>query len=459
MSTDSTHRLVTGKDQDSLETAENSANEILDVVLLTLRDNPLRTDMWMMRFEILRTVGLKPDFASAMSEAYSNSSLRRGLDWDIIRNMWEQLAPGEAAPDGVILPKTRKRVAKDDPKSKKKPIRRFSDIARLIADAELSQLAHEYQVLRAKPGFFTNFAGATRKALFRPTPLHRAQALETDLGSPARIFLKREDKLGNTPEREMAAAQAFIASALNKQFVITGNDVDEFSIALTEIGASFGLKVTVVLSQTEIDKKSEHIAQLRELGAQVEVMRGKEMIGTDPREGALRLWTRMHKTCHLALSFGTGPNPYPRMVSDFQMLLGYECELQLRAQGGAGRARTMVASVQSESDSIGFILPYLKRRDIDLFYAESANTDGRSGWRPSERLRAYNGAKREHSWLRASGLITHVPINDQQAKGMQDKLQQLEKITVSLEDARAVVLAAGLVRGEVGDRDIVVLVG
>jgi tryptophan synthase beta subunit len=141
-----------------------------------------------------------------------------------------------------------------------------------------------------------------------------------------------------------------------------------------------------------------------------------------------------------------------------QMLLGYESELQLRTKGGAGRVRTLVAAVHSAADSIGFVLPYLKRSDIALFYAEPDPRENRK-WTPSERLLAYNGARREHSWLRATGRITHIPITEAQARDMQALVEKLEHCRISLEDARAVTLAAGLVKGEDEDRDIIVLVG
>jgi tryptophan synthase beta chain len=449
-----TEHLVTGRVQDSLAPGEPSTHEILDAVLMSLSQHPERGDLWMMRFEIQRTLGLKEDFIRAMREGYRNPRFKGNIDWYAVRRMWDEIAPGESPPADVSLPKpvpipaTERVVA----------TRRFSDLAQQLAGPELSKLSHDYQALRARPDFFKDFARETRKVLKRPTPLTRTESLERELGSKARIFLKREDLHGSSPEFEMAAAHSQIAVMLGKRFIMTGNDVDEFSLALAEIAPRFGLKLTVVLGLLEMDYKTAHVARLRELGAQVETFRGGDLKSQDPREAALRLWTRMSQTSYLALSFGTGPNPYPRMVSDFQLLLGYECELQLRAQGGVGKPRILVAAVHSEADSIGFMLPYLKRSDIELFYAEPIDAAGHRLWKPSARLQAYGGARREHGWLRASGRITHVPITDGQARDTQAQLRQTEGISVGLEDARAVALAAGLVTDEAEDRDIVALV-
>lgn len=450
-----TERMVHGNDGSALVVGSTSAHEILDVLEMMLKEAPSRPDLWAMRFEILRTVGLKADFRAAMAAAYRDPILRRSLEWPVISRLWQELAPGEHPPDGVVLPKAD--ISKSG--SVERTNRRFSDIAVEIADAELRQLSQEYQALRSRPGFFMDFARKTREVLRRPTPLYRAQALERELQASARIFLKREDNRQVSHATEIAVAHACIAVMLGKHFIITGNDSDEFSLALARVAPAFGLSLTVVIGLLEFDDKNELVEQLRSLRAQVEPMQSENPKTQDPREGALRRWQPMSHTYHLALSFGTGPDPYPRMISDFQMLHGYECTLQLRANQVAGQRHHLVAAVHSEADSIGFMLPYLKQADIDLFYAEPADATGRGVWRPSARLRAYNGARREHAWLRATERITHIPIGDEAARAMQAQLKECEKMAISLEDARAVALAAGLVKGESSEHDIVVLVG
>jgi tryptophan synthase beta chain len=451
-----TERLVFGKDDRlSLALGEASTHEILDLVVLTLKEFPERGDLWMMRFEIQRTVGLKHDFIQAMREGYANPRFRRNIDWAAVQRMWEEMAPGEPPPADIVLP----RPTKPMPAAERAAVtRRFSDLALQLAGPELAQLSQDYQALRARPDFFTEFARGTRQALRRPTPLQRAKALEEIYESSAHLYLKREDLHDSTPELEMAVAQAHIAKMLGRHFILAGNDVDDFSLALARVAPAFGLKASIVVGLLELDAKPEFVAELRKLGAAVETYRGDELKSHDPREGALRMWARTSKTNHLAMSFGTGPNPYPRMVSDFQMLLGYECELQLRGQGGSGRPRALVAAVHSEADSIGFMLPYLKRSDVELFYAEPAAANGKQQWKSSARLRAYGGARREHAWLHATGRITHMPISDDQAAAAQEQLRQLEGISVSLEDARAVALATGLAKGTGDERDIAVLV-
>jgi tryptophan synthase beta chain len=436
----------------------SSAHEILDVLLQNLKENPGRPDLWMMRFQILGVLGHKADFASAMQAASADKLLRRDIDWASVGRMWRGLAPGEPPPEGVHLRKSDiSAPAPKDPAASAQKARRFSDNAEQAARPELDKLAEDYHALRSKPDFFTGFARRMREVLQRPTPMHHAVGLERALGSVAQLFLKREDLRQTTPEAETAAAHAHIAALLGKGLVITGNDVDEFSVALAQMAPRFGLKATIIVRPGDFQQKVAHLAQLRDLGANVEAIRNNALKSEDPREAALMLWTRMDANAHLALSLGTGPHPYPRMISDFQMLLGSESDLQLRALTSAARPRTLVAAVHSEGDSIGFVLPHLRRTDIEIFFAEPERSR-HGGWKSSARLRAYNGARREHGWLRSAGNITHIPITDTQARHAQEQVKQLEGISISLEDARAVALAMGLMQSDIDDRDIAVLV-
>lgn len=440
------------------------STEILQLVSASLEAEPERADLWMMRFEVQKTLGLKREFADALVLGWRNPRLQRTLDWGAVRAMWNELAPGEPAPESIPLPAATAVTSPLAPTpvasapttaADTRRDRRFADIANRIAARELGVLAKAYAALHARPGFAEDFAKRVAPLLKRPTPLQFAEHLTRLAGNPnARLFLKREDLRTVSPEQENATAQCYVATKMGRLTVITGNDVDAHSLALAEVAPRFSLNCVVVVRPGDLGSKPELVDRLRGLGARVEVM--PEGIGTDPRSGAVRLWQQSMGNAHLVLSLGTGPNPYPAMVNNFQSLLGRETDLQLRAISGEGRGRTLVASVQSEADSIGFMLPHLSRHETELVYAEA--DPGSVPARPSARLRAYNGAIREHTWLRGLGRIQHVAIPDAQALTMQRQVASLEKIKPSLEDARAIALAVLLTQRDRVPRDYVVLV-
>jgi tryptophan synthase beta chain len=336
-------------------------------------------------------------------------------------------------------------------------IRRFADVAMKVAERELVVLGKAYAALSARPGFFEDFARKVMPMVKRPTPLQLSERLSRAAGEHVRIYLKREDKRVMTAELDHAAAQCYIAGLLGRSHVVTANDVDAHALALAEMAPRFNLKVTVVVRPDDPRDNPGLVDHLHSFGAIVEPMPATGMLGNDPREGAVRLWQKSAGATHLVLSLGTAPPPYPAMASAFQSLLGHETELQFRAQGGGQRPRTMVAAVASEADSLGFVLPQLGRKDVELVYAEP-EPGGIASWRASARLRAYNGAIREHTLLFGTGRVEHVALSDATAESTRDRLRSDEALDLSLEDARAVALAQLLAQRDRAPRDFVVLV-
>lgn len=437
-------------DSDAARTGVST--ELVDLLTDSIALAPERADLWMMRFEMFRALGMKPEFSAALLDAWSKPRVRRVLDWVPIKALWDNLAPGESMPEGVtpVLPKAAPAVTPSG------GARRFADIAAQVAGAELDGLTKAYATLRAQPGFYSGFARHLAPILARPSPLVHSEALTRAFGGMARIYLKREDKLRHSPELVNAAAQAHIATILGKRALVTGNDVDGHSMMLATIAPRFGLSVLVLVREQDLEAKADLLARLRARGCALDSTASQpHTVSNDPREAALHHWRARQGEFHLALSLGTGPRPYPTMVSDFQSLLGRETVLQLRSQTGMARPWSFVAAVYSEADSIGFMLPHLGVPQIQLHYAEPDHDS--AAVRSSTRARAYNGHRREHAWLKGSGRFGYGVIPDAQARAAQEQVKQLEGCEISLEDARALVEAERLARSSTVERDIVVL--
>ncbi len=454
-----TEHLLSGKGEGVHVTGTYQKSEMLDLVNLSLAAAPDRADLWMMRFEALRSMGLKQEFLEALVQGWRNAKVCRQLDWPVLQQMWGEVAPGEPMPEIINVPGMDfrpKPIAQATPVGTAR-IRRFHDVAMKLAERELSILGKAYAALSARPGFFEDFARKVAPLLRRPTPLQLAENLSTGAGDHVRIYLKREDQRRAVPaEVDHAAGQCYIAQQLGRSTVITANDVDEHVRAVTDMAPKFGLKCIVVVRPADLQDKADLIAQLRERGVQIEPMAENGMLSSDPREGAVRMWQKSAGAAHLVLSYGTAPPPYPQMAASFQALLGRETELQFRALASPDRARTMVAAVESEADSLGFMLPQLGRKDVELLYAEP-DPGGIASWRASARLRAYNGAIREHTLLFGTGRIEHVAMGDASAQSARERLRS-EHVDISLEDARAVALALLLAQRDRVPRDFVVLV-
>jgi tryptophan synthase beta subunit len=416
----------------------------------------------------MRSLGLKKEFAEALAQGLASAQVRNQLDLAALRGMWGEVAPGEIFPGDPPRPAapSAARPAAPAPSAATTTgthgvarVRRFNDIAVKLAAAELAELARDYNAVSIKPGFLEEFSRKTGLLLKRPTPLEYSDAVSRAAGGGGlRVYLKREDRRGVPVEKEHAAAQCYIGAQLGKTAVVTGNDVDAHALAVAEVAPFFRMKAMVVIRPGDAQEKPELVARLKALGATVAPMPATGMLGTDPREGAVRAWQKAGPDMHLALSLGMAPAPYTAMANNFQALIGRETDAQYTTTAAfLNRPRTMVAAVGSEADSIGFVLPFLNRRDIRVAYAEP-EPGGRAAWRPSSRLKPYNGQVREHSWLRGVGRIQHVPVSDADADRARERLAR-EGLTVGQEDARAVALTLLLGQGDPTPRDFVVLLG
>ena len=82
--------------------------------------------------------------------------------------------------------------------------------------------------------------------LWRPTPMFRARALESELGTPARLFYKVE---GGSPsgsyESNTAIPQAFFTKQIGAEGIVTGGAGGVWISAIGHAAALFGLRSTV----------------------------------------------------------------------------------------------------------------------------------------------------------------------------------------------------------------------
>ncbi|MBI2383820.1 MAG: pyridoxal-phosphate dependent enzyme [Gammaproteobacteria bacterium] len=443
-----TDRQVEVRQYDLGSAPPGAVNEIVQLLTHNLQSQPQRADLWLMRFEVYKSLGLRNEFAAAARHARDTQAVRDRLDWPAVHRLWADVAGAAPLFDD-------ERAAAQPPAVDTGERRRFADIALETAGGALEVLERQYLALRAEPGFFGRIAQELGPVLSRPTPLYPARHWARVIGERAGLYLKREDVRQLSPEVENAVAHAQVARMLGKRELVTGNDVDDHALALATIAARFGLNCVVFLRPTELLEKVGLVSQLRLLGADVETLDATVHLSGDPREAALQYWAANLETTYLALSPGTGPRPYPTVIGDFQSLLGREAMAQYREAEERGPL-TVVASIGSAADTIGFLLPFLPHEGITLVCTEpepGAAVDDGGG-----RARHYQGNRREHAWLRASGRVSYVPISNVQARTVQAQVASLEGVQATLEDGRALAYAERLAKTSADARDIIVLV-
>ena len=104
----------------------------------------------------------------------------------------------------------------------------------------------------------------------RPTPLHRAKRLETALGTPARIYFKREDTLpAGSHKPNTAIAQAYFNYKEGIEHLTTETGAGQWGSALSAACAYFGMKCTVFMVRSSYNAKPYRKYVMKMFGADV----------------------------------------------------------------------------------------------------------------------------------------------------------------------------------------------
>src|SRR5690606_1219569 len=98
----------------------------------------------------------------------------------------------------------------------------------------------------------------------------------------------------------------------------------------------------------------------------------------DAANEALRDWVTNVPSTHYIIGSVIGPDPFPRMVRDFQAVIGREARAQLLEKAGR-LPRTVVACVGGGSNAIGMFHGFLEDAAVELVGVEAAGSGIASG--------------------------------------------------------------------------------
>ncbi len=332
----------------------------------------------------------------------------------------------------------------------------------------LEELEGAYEEVRKDPAFQSELAGILAKYVGRPTPLYFAQRLSEDLGA-LRVYLKREDlchtgahKINNT------LAQVLLAKRLGKTRIIAETGAGQHGVATATAAALFGLECDVYMGVEDIRRQALNVFRMRLLGARVIPVTSGSRTLKDATNETLRDWTASVRTTHYIIGSVVGPNPFPRMIRDFQSVIGREARGQiLEAEGRL--PDICLACVGGGSNAIGLFHPFIEDKDVELIGVEAAGrgietgehgaslSAGRVGVlhgcqmyllydddgqiTPAHSVSAgldYPGVGPEHCHLKDSGRARYVAVDDRDALRGFEKLALLEGIIPALESAHAI---------------------
>jgi len=332
--------------------------------------------------------------------------------------------------------------------------------------AALEELATLYDGVRTDPAFWAEYELLLKDFVGRPSILTRAERLGEAVGTS--VWLKRED-LNHTGAHKInnTIGQALLARRMGKKRIIAETGAGQHGVATATICARFGLECVVYMGAEDVERQALNVYRMRLLGATVVPVTSGTRTLKDATNEALRDWVTNVLGTHYIIGSVVGPDPYPRMVRDFQAVIGREARDQMLAQHGR-LPTTVVACVGGGSNAIGMFAGFLDDAEVELVGVEAAGEGIATGHHsatlsagapgvlhgclsyllqdedgqvmPAHSVSAgldYPGVGPEHSWLRDTGRVTYEAVTDAEALAGFQSLCRLEGIIPALETAHA----------------------
>ena len=341
--------------------------------------------------------------------------------------------------------------------------------------AALDELAEVYDAARSDAAFQEELASLQRDYGGRPTPLTGVPRLAAQVGDGVEVVLKRED-LNHTGAHKInnTIGQALLARRMGKGRIIAETGAGQHGVATATVCARFGLECVVYMGEEDMRRQRLNVYRMELLGARVVPVTAGTRTLKDATNEALRDWVANVTTTHYIIGSAVGPDPFPRMVRDFQSVIGREARVQV-VERYRRLPRTVVACVGGGSNAIGIFTAFLDDAGVDLVGVEAAGEGVETGRhaaslsrgtpgvfhgslsyllqdadgqvQPAHSVSAgldYPGVGPEHAYLRDRGRVLYEAVTDHQALTAFAALARLEGIVPALESAHAVawVLAA-----------------
>ena len=317
------------------------------------------------------------------------------------------------------------------------------------------------------PSFIADLDEMLRHYVGRPSILSDAPRLSERIG--ARVYLKRED-LNHTGAHKInnTVGQVLLARRMGKTRIIAETGAGQHGVATATVCARFGLSCIVYMGEEDMRRQELNVFRMRLMGAQVIPVTSGTRTLKDATTEAIRDWVTNVEDTHYIIGSVVGPAPYPRMVREFQAVIGREARSQMLERAG-GLPDTVVACVGGGSNAMGIFAGFVDDASVELVGVEAAgeglDTDRHSASlsrgtpgvlhgslsyllqdaagqvHPAHSISAgldYPGVGPEHAHLKDSGRATYVAATVTDALAGFALLSRLEGIIPALETAHAI---------------------
>ena len=352
--------------------------------------------------------------------------------------------------------------------------------------AAVEELAEVYESLSSDKEFWAEYDSELKHYVGRPSPLYFAERL-TNAAGGAKLYLKRED-LNHTGAHKVnnTIGQALLAKRMGKTRIIAETGAGQHGVASATVAARLGLECHVYMGADDIVRQAPNVYRMKLLGANVISVNSGSRTLKDAMNEALRDWATNVDNTYYIIGTVAGPHPYPKLVRDFQCIIGREAREQSLEQIGR-LPDALVACVGGGSNAIGLFHPFLKDESVAMYGVEAGGhgiatgqhaaplsvgspgvlhgnrtylmSDASGQILETHSVSAgldYPGVGPEHSWLKDLKRVNYVDATDEEAMEAFHKLTRLEGIIPALESSHAVAYAMKLAATMPKDKCIII---
>src|SRR5579863_826491 len=201
--------------------------------------------------------------------------------------------------------------------------------------AALAELESAYHEASQDSEFQSHLQAQLASFVGRPTTLHYVPRFSQMVAPDVKIYLKRED-LAHTGAHKInnALGQGLLAKRMGKQRIIAETGAGQHGVASATVCAMLGLECIVYMGELDIQRQSLNVFRMKLLGAEVRSVTSGSKTLKDAINEAIRDWVTNVETTFYLFGTAAGPHPYPRIVRNFQSVIGTEAREQILKQEG-----------------------------------------------------------------------------------------------------------------------------
>ena len=343
-----------------------------------------------------------------------------------------------------------------------------------------------YEEVRKTAAFQDELTDLYAHYVGRPSPIFYAKRLSDRQGG-AHIHLKRED-LNHTGAHKInhCLGEALLAKYMGKTKVLAETGAGQHGVALASACALVGIECEIHMGEIDIAKEHPNVTKMKILGAKlVPVTRGTRTL-KDAVDSAFEEYLKDPVHFFYAIGSVVGPHPFPKMVRDFQSIVGREARAQFLAEHQR-LPDVVMACVGGGSNAMGIFTEFLPDADVQLVGVEPAGrgldtpdhaatmTLGTKGAihgficynlqdERGEPLPVYSiasgldypGVGPQHCYLKDVGRVQYEAVTDDECLDAFMALSRTEGIIPALESAHALAYAMKLAKTLSPEQNILV---